>query len=175
MSVLLVSCGSKPPPDAGPRQPKPPAPERTVHSGSGEATRRSEEAGRGKEWTVKWKSAVLDVGSDGAIGGSMEGVVGVLYRDDKPASDFSADRADADRATGVLVLSGRVRVAAREGGTVLTCQSLTWRVDDRVAAARGDVRVESPDWTLGPAPEIWANADLTRAGTPEAYAQGGER
>ncbi|MCB8932085.1 MAG: hypothetical protein M9921_03150 [Fimbriimonadaceae bacterium] len=52
------------------------------------------------------------------------------------------------------------------------CETLEWRGEDRLIVARGNVRVESPDWKMGPEGELWANADLTRVGTPEEFKGG---
>ena len=176
--LVLAGCGvSKRPPTP---PPKPDGPSRTVHSGPGEATRRGPDRDRFREWDISWTGASLDIAPDGAVGGSMEGVNGVLYRDGVEASDFSADRADADPKTGVLVLVGHVKVVARskEGaskgqpmkeGATLTCETLEWRARQNIVAAKGSVRIESKDAVVGPFPELWANGDLTVAGTPDWF------
>jgi len=167
-----------------------------MHAGAGEATQRAEQRpddrSRERLWTVNWESAQLDVGADGAIGGHMEGVRGVLYQDDKPTSYFTAKAADADRETGVLKLSGDVRVVSPKepespdffisdkrraisdtpiAGARLECEALEWRSDANVIAAKGHVRVVTEDWIAGPEDELWTNSKLTRVGTPDRFGE----
>lgn len=101
----------------------------------------------------------------------MEGVRGVLYREDKEVSDFWASRAEADSRTGILKLTGQVRVVARDGGSRLECETLEWRGSEKIVVARGGVRVTHRDWSMGPAPELWASPELKRVGTPDAFSK----
>lgn len=101
----------------------------------------------------------------------MEGVRGVMYQGDEPTSDFTAKLADADRATGVLKLSGGVRVVSREDGTRLECSELEWKGDKNIIAAKGSVRVVTSGWIAGPADELWTNVELTRVGTPDRFGE----
>lgn len=177
--LALVGCRS--PNLVDPPKPKEPGVDRTVYTGSGEATQRADDKARERRWTVNWDSAQIDVDADGGIGGSMEGVRGVLYQGDLPSSDFTAKAAVADRDTGVLTLSGDVRVVRRveapngkgaspeDEAARLECDALEWHSDRDLLMAKGRVRVETDSWLMGPTDELWTNAKLTRVGTPDRF------
>lgn len=167
MLLLVAGCGV--PKRVVEPKPKPLGPARTVHTGAGEATRRSEDEDRAREWEIRWQGANLEVAPDGAVGGSMEGLQGVLFREDVAVSDFSAEFGEADPESGLLQLRGGVKVIAREGGTTLTCETLEWRARQNIVVAKGTVKIESKMGVVGPFAELWANGDLDVAGTPDWF------
>ncbi len=141
--------------------------ERFLNSGPVELDARRD--GGGKAWELSAESSRLGVDEDGKSRVFLSGVAGTVFEDGKVASRFTAKDAKADSEARSLVLSGGVTVSAEGKKATLVADKVRWIDERRVFAASGSVRIESPDWTLGPMDEVWALADLTKVGSPEKF------
>ncbi|HVL38618.1 MAG TPA: hypothetical protein VM328_04420, partial [Fimbriimonadaceae bacterium] len=121
-------------------------------------------------WKVRWERAELEYAGEGSFGGTMHGVSGTIYEGGVEVSDFSAQRAQADKESNLLRLSGQVRVVARESQSVLTCDTLDWLDVTEMLQAQGNVTLETPAYQVGRFPVIWAAPELEEYGTPDRFA-----
>lgn len=169
--MLVIGCGGgKSPNKTASKAPEKEEPARELFTEAGDATRFSEEGERRKLWTVKWGTAYLRYGSEGQVGGTMDGVTGQLYKDDKVVSTYKAQKAIADEVTGELTLQGEVEVFSPEQKSTLRSETLIWASKGReIIKAKGRVRLESPLYLAGEVPELWAEPDLSRVATPEVF------
>jgi hypothetical protein len=122
----------------------------------------------------------------------MASVRGEIYEKGVVTSTFTANSAFADKRTGILKLSGNVRVHSSvppaeqnvtltsspkpsSGKRELRCDQLEWLFESEIqkgklAKAVGNVTVVTEDGGIvGPVPELWSTPDLKVVGTPEAF------
>jgi hypothetical protein len=140
-------------------------------TGEGEVTRRRPGT-RERLWSVTWSGARLEYAGEGSFGGSMQGVRGVIYENDRPVSTFEADAAQASKESNVLKVSGNVRVVVDEFKVNVTCDQIEWRPDDNVVAASGAVRVVMPGFELGPVPRVLSTPAFQHFATDELFRGG---
>ena len=98
-----------------------------------------------------------------------EQISGEVFRHGKPISTFSADRADGDPATEVLVLSGHVVIVSLEYKATLTCGSIRYDARAKVYRAKGDVRIKMKSGAVGTLSEALATPDLSKVATPDLF------
>ena len=126
-------------------------------------------------WTVKWDSAQVQYAGDEDFGGTMEKVSGTLYGEnergdpDQPLTDFTADRAYADKKSDLLRLEGRIRLTSRDGTRSATCDQVDWHPSKKLLKAAGNVIINTDAYSAGTFKELWASPDLHTAGTPEEF------
>lgn len=144
-----------------------------VFTGSGEATRHSGEANRKKRWTIRWKESQFETHEEGRVSGVMKGVTGTIFRNDRPVSDFSADRGIARKENDVLSLEGKVRMISRDPKGELICDRLDWQPDADRIEAKGNVRGTMSGWRMGVFPELWCTPDLRTVATPDLFGKDG--
>lgn len=182
LAAVLIGCGepklTRPKPKVEPTEQAKPT-EQAIATDAGKFTRVSEKDGRPTLWTAEWKSAKLDVSSEGSFGGELERVSGQIFRAGNAVSRYRADKAIAKRDSNVLVLSGNVEVEslrpapsqrpenAFEG--TLHCDRLEWDGDREVVRAIGNVTLNTPQYGMGPFPEIVASPDLKHIATPNLF------
>jgi len=169
MSLLLIlGCArakhTPPPP--------PETPAKTLHViqvGAGELVHYTQGAKRSRAWGVRWKTASLEFMDEGDKGGDMETVEGEIYKDDQVVSQYSAEKGHADRVTGVLDISGNVRVHSLKPVGDVTCDKLSWIPTKQVMIASGNVKIDQNGYTLQGVPEMWCSPDLKSVATPDLY------
>lgn len=151
--------------------PRPPEkqPDRVVNVSEAEAVRLSGEAGNPRIWEIRWKKAQLEYADDMHFGGTMDTVTGTIYHEGEAVSDFRADSGRAEKESERLTLDGNVRITARKGGGVLTCESLEWLPSRRLVAAKGKVRFEDDVYEAGTFSELWATPEMDAIGTPDRF------
>lgn len=170
MLLLAVGCGA---PKAPVPIPQPPPPQEeptkdTVHASGIEIMRRSTDSSD-PMWSAKARWATLHYGEAGAFGGRLREVSGELFQATKPVSEFSAELATADKASGKLTLEGKVTVHGKEEKATLTCEKLTYLASTKRIEASGNVTIETPTYRAGPFPQAFARADLTLFATPDLF------
>lgn len=139
---------------------------------SGEGTQMTEGPNPERLWSVKWKSAEMDIKGKSGVG-RMEGVSGVIARDGRDVATYRAARALADQERKVLTLSGQVRITSlKDPKAVLTCDKVTYTGEDKIIKAQGNIRIESGMGTLTSGSELWATPDLSHAATPDLFRSG---
>lgn len=167
--AALVGCsGGGAPANSEPRTERPEEVQE-VQTAGGEAVRLSDQEPRVRVWSARWSKAQLSYGESGRISGTMETVTGVFYENGEPASEFSAERAEADQTTARLVLEGRVVVVSQDPAGRLSCDTLTWDAEAGVLEAKGNVRYETDRFVLGPFPSMLGSPKLQRVGSPELF------
>lgn len=124
---------------------------------------------KARAYHIEWKRATIDFGNEGVFAGSMTTVSGVMYEDNKEASVFRADSAEAVRETQMLTLLGNVRVESKGQKAVLSCDKAEWHAAKRLIKAFGHVRIAGPAGTLSGLSEVWAKPDLKIIGTPDTF------
>ncbi len=104
-------------------------------------------------------------------GGDMDTVDGTIFKDDKQASKFSAEKGHAEKGTGVLTLSGNVVVRAENPTVIMRCDQVEWDARIQILKAKGNVRFDETGYTLGTMKELWCSPDLRHIATPELYSK----
>ena len=99
----------------------------------------------------------------------VTGVQGEMFQQGKPVSQFSAPNGKVQSESKHMVLWGGVTLTSIERGITLKTDRLTWDEAKSVYVARGNVWIETKDWRNGPMPEIWAEPDLEKFGSPEYF------
>ena len=99
----------------------------------------------------------------------VRGVTGQLLKGGKVASNFVAESGQADTRTGVLVLTGNVRVTAEGRGMYLVADKLTYDKNRALIFAEGRVEVRSDAWLSGPFAKLVATPGLEKVGTPDRF------
>lgn len=145
-----------------------PVPERRVATGPAEVVRRGQD--RAPTWSASSASADLRYAGENAFGGEFENVRGKLFSKGEAASDFQAKRGIARQESETLVLEGAVRIVGLKSKAVLSATRVEWRPERELIEASGDVRVTTPDYSVGPFPSLLATPDLRRFGTPDTFA-----
>lgn len=141
--------------------------ERAFATGPIEAEARDPQ--RRRMWTVRATSARLDLDEARKGSGDLFGVTGELFQQEKPVSRFSADRGTADQARQVLSLRGQVQIRSLQQSATLSATSLEWQAGRQRLEAKGDVRVVTPDYEIGPFPVLFATPDLRTVATPDRF------
>jgi lipopolysaccharide assembly outer membrane protein LptD (OstA) len=98
-------------------------------------------------------------------------VSGQVFRDGKLVSTFSADKANADPDSQVLILTGHVVVVSVEHNATLHCDRLRYEARQKVYKAEGNVLVKTESGAKGTLSEAWATTDLTKVATPDLFGQ----
>ncbi|MHB8637047.1 MAG: hypothetical protein ACYC96_11320 [Fimbriimonadaceae bacterium] len=150
----------------------PTPPSVSVAAGSGSMSIRVEPANR-LAYTVRWKAALVTASDPVHLEGvgSLKGVSGTLYRAGSAAANFSADEGAADKALGILSLSGNVKVTAVSGkrllnGTTVRCDRVNYATADEIIKATGHVTIMNSTYTLGPIAEAWCANNLSEVASP---------
>lgn len=156
-----------------------------INVGKGDGIFRDKKSGQAL-WDVEWESSRVQPG-DGTAKAELRTVTGKLYTDGKVSTTFEADGARIDQEQKLLVLKGKVKLTSLGApGTisadgevkeaipsgVLTCDQVRYEAkvkDKEVVKARGGVVVKTDQGTIGPTPELWANAKLTVVATPDLF------
>lgn len=169
--MLLSGCGS-----SGGSAPKPPekkdekpALEGGVETNAAEGVRYGPEPVRKPLWRLRWERSSLTYGEGGVFFGTAFGVRGVFFKGPKEASSFQAESVEIERGSNKLQIKGGVVVSAEKPLTQLKCEEATWDPDREVGEARGNVRVITEDYTLGPFPVIRFSPELKIGGTPKLF------
>lgn len=168
IGLTVIGCGSRE--AARPPAPTPPpveAEKRSAQTEKVEMVARDES--RMRAWSVQAKSAKLNFAGEGKMSGDLVGVSGVLFKNDTEAGTFTADRGSANQEQRRLVLRGRVRLVSLTQKAVLTADELEWLDGEERVEARGNVRVRSERYEVGPFPKVLATPDLTDIGTPDMF------
>lgn len=178
LSLLIASCS--PAPRANPdniassptvqsraREAVKRAPRRIVQSGPVELAAARPDGD--PAWSLKGQSSRAGLQEGGSTEVFATSVSGEVFEKGKPTSRFTANEAKAISATRQLVLTGKATVKAVQQDITIRAQNVRWMDDRQLFAAEGRVTVESPEWILGPMDTVWANADLTRVGSPEKF------
>lgn len=133
-------------------------------------TRRSDKAPFPVLYEVRWQKADLQHATpSGNYGGTMEGVSGTIYENNKPVAKFVGQRAFADSETNLLRVQGQVKVDGLDPAGVLTCDTMEWRSDEQVVRAIGTVRLTTQNGVLGPMRELWSTPKLDTVATPDLF------
>jgi lipopolysaccharide assembly outer membrane protein LptD (OstA) len=90
-------------------------------------------------------------------------VSGTVYENGKPAGQFSADRAEADKAADRLILDGGISVKAEKAS--MTGKKVEWLADYKVFKASGDVTLDGEDGVIGPIDVLYVDAKLKKVAT----------
>lgn len=174
--LFVVACGKPAPKAEAPAKPpaekkEEPSPlnDQVVNLGQGKATIRDDAAKRDPLWDVEWQSAQLQVEDQGQGSGTMRGVSGTIFSEGKPVAKFSADGGRGDRQAQTLLLRGNVRVVSDSPQGTLVCDRILYVAKEKVIKAQGNVRVTSPQGTIGTMSEIWTSPDLSVVATPELF------
>lgn len=124
-------------------------------------------------YKIAWKSAQAEGSGSSDFTASAKGVSGSLFDKGTLVSRFTADRASIDRKAQLLLVQGNVRVvSARPGplfGSVLTCSEIKYTDARRLIEASGNVKMDGPQYSIGPFEKLVAAPDLSRVGTPDAF------
>ncbi|MBL8087296.1 MAG: hypothetical protein JNM85_04395 [Chthonomonas sp.] len=168
---MLCGCGAKPTAPKPEVKPESSAtasePARKVNTGAGAMTQTSPE---GKSlWTVKWSTGGVSLDGEGRAAGQFDQVTGSLYQDGTEGSTFSAPKAVADQKAGVLSLSPGVHIKQVGGDLALSADSVRYLDAYQLIEARGNVRIVSKSYNVGPLPAMLATADMRRVGTPDVF------
>jgi hypothetical protein len=168
---------------------KPTAPEvQHVKTHGAEGTRYSDEKVRRALWTVAWESANLTYGEDLGFYGTADRVHGTLYKDGVAASRFKSDTADIQKDTNILTLKGHVsverlepegRTGHKDGASSkesraegrMFCETLVWYPERGLGEAKGKVRFETDDYTMGPFDTLLFSPELKAGGTPQMFGE----
>jgi len=149
-------------------QTKPPeAPRRAFATGAVEAEARDPQ--RRRLWTIRAKSARLDMIDDRQAAGDMTDVSGTIFQNEQSVSQFEAQQGQADQVKQRLSLRGSVKVTSAAQRAELRADEIDWRADLHRLEARGNVRVISLDYEIGPFPVLFATADLRTVATPDRF------
>ncbi len=124
---------------------------------------------RRRAWSVQARGAKLNFGGEGKMSGDLEGVSGVLFKDDAEAATFTAEFGSASQERRRLILRGRVKLISLKQKAVLTADELEWLDGEARVEARGNVLVRSDNYEVGPFPKVLATPDLTDIGTPDMF------
>lgn len=171
--MSLPGCGSKGPSSA----PKPPVAkteeekktERSIHTGSGKVIMYSPiEEGHAKLWSAQYQWATIEYYDEDDFGGRMRNVQGTFFQGDA-VSTFTAELAEAEKATKTLKLSGLVTVTSIKDKSKLTCKSVTYFANKEIIEAAGDISLDSPSYTMTGLQKVMTNPDLTIVATPEYF------
>ena len=101
-------------------------------------------------WSVVADRAEGELSPDGDYT-KVEGVTVVIHDDGKPAFEIEADKGEVSKSTGKLDLQGSVTAKSGDGRTSLTCDRITYSVNDETLRATGNVTAESNGMSIGPA------------------------
>lgn len=165
--IFASGCGGPTPVQRRANVADEPASERRVDTGESEVVRRGPD--REPAWSAKSASARLSYGGEGNFGGRFEDVSGLIFSEGKPASEFKARAGVAEQESETLILEGSVRIVGIESKATLSAMRVQWRPDRKLVLASGDVRVNTPDYSIGPFPSLLATPDLRQFGTPDTF------
>jgi LPS export ABC transporter protein LptC len=101
-------------------------------------------------WSVAADRAEGELSPEGDYT-KVEGVTVVIHDDGKPAFQIDADNGEVSKSTGKLDLQGEVTAKSGDGRTSLTCDRITYSVNDETLRATGNVSAESNGLSIGPA------------------------
>jgi hypothetical protein len=168
--VAVVGCSS-----AGERAAKTKRPEaakpkeisQTINLGPATFDKLDEK--RQKLWIVRWKSAKADISQGGDFSGTMETVDGDLFQGGKVISVFSSNHGKAIRQSKMLGLSDHVQITAKDSGTRLTCQTLTYDGNTHLVRATGNVRIEGKLGVISGIDELITTPELKIIATPTMW------
>jgi|GEM_PF-6883840 len=158
-----------------------------MYTGAGTSTIRDikTEGKRPILYVINWEKSQLDYTLEkGASQGRLEKVTGTLYRDGKPAANFSADTGYMDEKKSEFKVEGNVHAVGIDPKSTLDCQRMEFKVGEKLGQKKitlvkafGKVTLglnSSKDpsgkpqmtGTIGPVDELWCMPDLKTAGTP---------
>lgn len=118
-------------------------------------------------WRITWKAAEV-VATDAAKVGNMSGVKGETYENEKIASEFEADTAEADNKVNRLILKGKVKIIASNG--TMLADRVEFDGVKSLYKAMGKVTFESKasfesiDAVVGPMDVLFASSHTDKAG-----------
>ncbi len=101
--------------------------------------------------------------------GTMTGVTGEIYRDEKLADTFRGDEAVANHSQNELTLSGHVELVSADKTATLRCDKVLYDATKKLFHAMGNVRFSGRVGSLGTFPELIATSDLKKAAVPELF------
>jgi hypothetical protein len=171
LSLLIAGCGSS----GSARRPapsdddKPKDEVRKAETAGGSAVRYSDGEDRKKLWSIEWGEAQLEYNDDGHFGGTLAEVKGQFFRQGVPAAEFLARQAETKLGSSVLSIEGGIRLSSKEPALTLTCDKVVWNPDLQRIEARGNVKVDSPRYTMGPAEVLFCSPDLKVIATPNMF------
>lgn len=99
----------------------------------------------------------------------MREVTGQIFKDNQPASRFTADYAEADKASNTLTLEGNIMVYSDAEKATLRCKRLQYFAENDRIEASGPVTVSTPSYDIGPFEQVFARADLSMIATPDSF------
>ncbi len=172
--MLALGCdGPRNAADQVGKGPKPPAPrveedDRSLQTGSGEATRYDEATSK-VLYKVRFENSRLQFDKEGVFGGSMEKVSGEWYDAQGKPTTFRGDGAVADKASRRLALRGKVEVKSAEPRASMTAAEVVWDSKRQRIEAKGNVTFENDTYTLGPTDEVWATPNLGTIASPGMF------
>jgi len=125
-------------------------------------------------YEIKWQSGIARASDQQHYDLDLKGVSGTLYKQGSPMADFSADAGSAVKATGILTLTGHVKVTSVEAkskskGNSVTCDSMLYKTADEIVKTSGHVTLIGSAFTLGPFNEIWCSSDLSEVSSPDQF------
>ncbi len=133
-----------------------------------------DDANREEAYTIKWLSGVARAADQQHYDLSLEGVSGTLIKKGKPAAEFSADAGTAVKMTGVLSLTGNVRVTSlksgsKSKGSSVSCDSAVYETSNEIVKTSGHVILRGISFTFGPFSELWCTNDLSEVASPDQF------
>ncbi len=174
MLAVAAGCSSQKAEPVAPEKPPPDQkaePEvQTINLGVSSADRFGGKENQTRLWTVRWKSAVLDLAKEGGqLTGKMSDVTGDIFKAQKVVSTFQSDRSIVDKNNEILVLEGRAKVISKETKTTMTCDRIRYEAAKELIRASGDVKVVGTSGTISGLQEVWMTPDLKVIATPDMF------
>lgn len=170
VALVLYGCGAPP---ATSRDPEVHSPDGKPPEGkvlnSGPVTVRAQEKDGSQAWVLRGAGSRVGIDDDGGKRVFLTGVEGELYDKGIVASRMKSESAKANSETKSLVLDGSVVLVSEEQKATIKARQVNWNEAKRVFVAKGNVHIDSPDWTYGPMDEVWATPDLKKVGSPEKF------
>ncbi|MEZ0325585.1 MAG: LPS export ABC transporter periplasmic protein LptC [Fimbriimonas sp.] len=174
--MLLACAGCSAPkksekaPPAEPANPIEKPESQVINLGEGSGERFGGKQNRDRLWTVRWKSAVMQVYKEGGeFSGELSTVTGDIFRGNNITSTFSADRSTGDKNSEVLILEGHATVVSKQMKSTLTCDRIRYEAGKKLVKALGNVRIVGPSGTVSGLEEVWTTPDLKVVSTPDMF------
>lgn len=121
-------------------------------------------------WALEAETGSFKVENEDETSAIVQGVRGQLYKGESLESRFTAENGDANMATGVLVLEGRVTVTSEKDKISMTAQKLTYDRNKELIIAEGGVTILLPaGQASGPYDRLVATPGLEKVGTADRF------
>jgi lipopolysaccharide export system protein LptA len=121
-------------------------------------------------WALEADTGSFRVENEDETSAIVQGVRGQLYKGESLESRFTAENGDANMATGVLVLEGKVVVTSETDKIRMTAAKLTYDRERQLVFAEGGVTVHLPAGQVsGPYDRLVATPGLEKVGTADRF------